>query len=198
MILPHLVSAPPAMRPLPLLCFLHGYGEAAPLPLERALRKHGPLAATATPLAKTEFIVVAPQLPVPGDLWARYADEVRTLVDHVCAKELVDVARRYLSGFSYGGNGVFDLAVAQPDLWAALWAVDPTRVPSPAPSQPVWLSAGDVARVQREPFVRALQLGASGERVWADDGEDHVGSARVAYGDERIYRWLLSFPRRDP
>jgi hypothetical protein len=28
--------------------------------------------------------------------------------------------------------------------------------------------------------------------VWADDGENHVGCARVAYGDERIYRWLRS------
>ena len=101
----------------------------------------------------------------------------------------------YLTGFSYGGNGVFDLALAQPDRWAALWPVDPTRVPQRAPKQPLWLSAGDVARAQRAPFVRALQLGAKGERVWADDGEDHVGSARLAYGDERIYRWLLSFAR---
>ena len=31
--------------------------------------------------------------------------------------------------------------------------------------------------------------------VWADDGEDHVGSARLAYADEGIYRWLLQFVR---
>src|SRR3954469_20953685 len=76
-----------------------------------------------------------------------------------------------------------------------LMSVDPTRVPQRAPKQPLWLSAGDVARAQHAPFVRALRLGAKGERVWADDGEDHVGSARLAYGDERIYRWLLSFAR---
>ena len=54
--------------------------------------------------------------------------------------------------------------------------------------------AGAIARPQRQAFVRALKLGTH-ERVWADDGEDHVGSARVAYGDERIYRWLLGFAK---
>jgi predicted peptidase len=107
----------------------------------------------------------------------------------------VDPSRLYLTGFSFGANGVFDLATLQPDLWAALWAVDPTRVPHPAPRQPLWLSAGELARSQRRGFVEALRLAEHGERVWADDGEDHVGCARVAYGDERIYRWLLSFSR---
>ncbi|MBW8905039.1 MAG: prolyl oligopeptidase family serine peptidase [Betaproteobacteria bacterium] len=191
----HIVSAPPATGPLPLLCFLHGYGEAAPMAIERALRRHGPLAAGAAPVAVRGFIVLAPQLPIAGDLWGRHADQVLTLIDDVCARQAVDATRMYLTGFSYGGNGVFDLALAQPDRWAALWSVDPTRVPQRAPKQPLWLSAGDVARAQHAPFVRALRLGAKGERVWADDGEDHVGSARLAYGDERIYRWLLSFAR---
>ncbi|HET7363635.1 MAG TPA: prolyl oligopeptidase family serine peptidase [Burkholderiales bacterium] len=74
---------------------------------------------------RREFIVLAPQLPRAGDLWHRYADDVRALVADVCAKQAVDAARLYLTGFSYGGNGVFDLGLAQPDLWAALWAVDP-------------------------------------------------------------------------
>ena len=190
--LPHLLSAPPATGPLPLLCFLHGYGEAAPVPLERALRLHGPLAAGAAPRARREFIVVAPQLPVAGDLWARHAGPLRALIDEIGDTHAVDASRMYLTGFSFGGNGVLDLATLQPDLWAALWAVDPTRVPQRAPTQPVWLSAGELARSQRGAFVKALRLGEDVKRIWADDGEDHVGSARLAYGDERIYRWLLS------
>jgi hypothetical protein len=162
--------------------------------MERALRLHGPLAPRSATIAQRDFIVIAPQLPVAGDLWARHAHDVRSLIDEVCATHAVDRARLYLTGFSFGGNGVFDLALAQPDLWAALWPVDPTRVPRPAPTQPLWLSAGDIARAQRDSFWRALALGTP-ERVWADDGEDHVGSARVAYGEERIYRWLLGFAK---
>ena len=190
----HIVSAPRRSGPLPLLCFLHGYGEAAPMPIDRAVRLHGPLAASAAPLVASEFIIVAPQLPVAGDLWVRHADEVRALVEEACAQHSADMTRLYLSGFSYGGNGVFDLALAQPDVWAALWPVDPTRVPRKPPAQPLWLSAGSIARPQRQAFMHALALGTK-ERVWADDREDHVGSARVAYGDERIYRWLLGFAK---
>jgi predicted peptidase len=190
----HIVNAPRSSAPLPLLCFLHGYGEAAPMPIDRALRLHGPLAASAAALATREFIIVTPQLPVGGDTWARHADEVRAIVDEAGAQHGADATRRYLTGFSYGGNGVFDLALAQPDVWAALWPVDPTRVPRKPPAQPLWLSAGAIARPQRQAFARALKLGTH-ERVWADDGEDHVGSARLAYGDERIYRWLLGFAK---
>jgi predicted peptidase len=161
------------------------------MPIERALRRHGPLNARSAGIATRDFIVVAPQLPRGGDIWHRYADEVRAAIDQACAQHAADRARRYLTGFSYGGNGVFDLASAQPDFWAALWAVDPTRVPREAPGPPLWLSAGDAARPQKAAFVRALALGKADRRVWDDTGKDHVGSARVAYADERIYRWLL-------
>ena len=56
-------------------------------------------------------------------------------------------------------------------------------------------SFGDVARAQKQEFMRALALGTVDTRIWADDGKDHVGSARAAYGDEGIYRWLLQCVR---
>src|SRR4051812_42747893 len=182
----HIVSAPGATGPLPLLCFLHGYGEAAPMAIERALRRHGPLAAGAAPLAVRGFIVLAPQLPIAGDLWGRHADQVLTLIDDVCARQAVDATRMYLTGFSYGGNGVFDLALAQPDRWAALWSVDPTRVPQRAPKQPLWLSAGDVARAPHPPLLRAPRLRAEGGRGSGDDGGDPPGSARPSSRDPPV------------
>ncbi len=108
-----------------------------------------------------------------------------------------DARRAYLTGFSFGGNGVFDLALLQPDTWAALWAVDPTRPPANDPCVPVWLSIGEIARSRQRGFITALGLepatdSGNGARVYLDEGEDHVGSARVAYSDRRIYSWLLS------
>lgn len=189
---------PPTARtggPLPILCFLHGYGEAAPLELEIAMRLHGPLNPQSAAAARRDFIVVAPQLPLGGDIWHRYADELREVLEDVHAQHPVDATRTYLTGFSFGGNGVFDLALARPDSWTALWAVDPTRVPRKAPRQPVWLSSGDLARAQKRAFLRTLALAKHGDRVWSDEGEDHVGSARRAYGDEHVYRWLRQFVR---
>jgi poly(3-hydroxybutyrate) depolymerase len=185
----YLLSVPSAPGPRPVLCFLHGYDEAAPMDIRRALTLHGPLRPGNPPL---DFIVVAPQLPRAGDVWHRYADDVRGIVSAVQARHDGDAARTYLTGFSFGGNGVFDLALAQPGIWAALWAVDPTRVPQRDPGLPVWLSFGEVARRQTPGFTRVLSLRAEGDRVGLDEGEDHVGSAAHAYRDERIYRWLLA------
>ncbi|WP_106478894.1 carboxylesterase family protein [Phytohalomonas tamaricis] len=196
----YLLSVPAAPAPeagWPLLCFLHGYDEAAPLDIRDALTRHGPLWPGRSSLAREEFIVIAPQLPSAGDVWHRFADDVLNLVIQVRSQHGGDPHSCYLSGFSFGGNGVFDLGIAQTDHWAALWAVDPTRVPRQDPQRPVWLSVGEAARYRQQGFVRALGLkpvkdNELGDRLYLDQGESHVGSARRAYADERIYRWLLA------
>ena len=203
--LPYLLSLPPeadtADRFWPLLCFLHGYDEGAPSPIQDALTRHGPLKRDNPALASMEFIVIAPQLSLRGDLWHAYADAVLEIVEETGAQHPVDRSRRFLTGFSFGGNGVFDLAYALPDIWAALWAVDPTRVPEHEPECPVWLSSGEVSRRRGQHFIERLQLerlreehpeGRSGKRIYTDDGQDHVTTATLAYRNERIYRWLLS------
>jgi predicted peptidase len=90
--LPYLLSVPDAAgRPSaakPLLCFLHGYDEGAPMQIHRALTLHGPLRPDSSPLATTEFIVVAPQLPMRGDRWYRYADVVEEIVQRLLRSEI--------------------------------------------------------------------------------------------------------------
>jgi hypothetical protein len=194
----YLLSLPSAASaaPRPVLVFLHGYDEGAPADIHAALTLHGPLRADNPAAARDEFIVVAPQLPVCGDYWLRSADAVRDIVRGVQAEHGGDPSRTYLTGFSFGGNGVFDLGLAMPEMWAALWSVDPTRVPRRDPGLPVWLSSGAISRRIQAVFNDALRLelagaGPLGERVYTDEGMDHVGTATLAYRDERIYRWLL-------
>jgi predicted peptidase len=191
---PRLPVTPAALQPV--LCFLHGYDEGAPAEIQHALTRHGPLR-TGAAQAAAAFLVVAPQLPLRGDLWRRYAGAVQDIVETVQQREGGDPHRTYLTGFSYGANGVFDLAVLQATFWAALWAVDPTRVPPVGPQQPVWVSFGTVARMRKPTFLRTLQLISSPayadeKRVYTDNGADHVGAATEAYADERIYHWLLA------
>ncbi|CAN5643339.1 hypothetical protein BH23GEM6_BH23GEM6_19330 [soil metagenome] len=178
----------------PVICFLHGYDEGAPSEIERALTLHGPCSDGSSAARCAEFIVIAPQLPTRGDLWFRYADAVLELVERVQAFHNGDPDRTYLTGFSFGGNGVFDLA--QEGLWAALWPVDPPRVPEQDSGLPIWLSSGELSRRRNEDFVERLGLQSFDEdlhsdRVILDYGLDHVGTARAAYQDDRIYRWLL-------
>ena len=170
------------------------------MPIQQALTRHGPLAPGSAARGTAEFLVVAPQLPTRGDLWHRYAGAVEAIVRQVQADHGADPRRAYLTGFSFGGNGVFDLALAQPAAWAALWPVDPTRVPAADPGVPIWLSSGEASRHAAGAFLRRLRLvppgdAEPGERIYEDQGEDHVGTARQAYRDDRIYRWLLSRER---
>lgn len=196
----YLQSVPSGRSPegaWPVLCFLHGYDEAAPMEIRRALTRHGPLRSASSRRAVREFIIVAPQLPRAGDTWYAHADAVGQIITQVQRAHRGAPQQTYLSGFSFGGNGVFDLAAAQPDFWAALWPVDPTRVPETDPKRPIWLSFGEVARRGKERFIRALDLdpvgtAPEGDRLYLDEGQDHVGSAARAYGDDRIYDWLLS------
>lgn len=125
----YLLSVPPGPEPVgprPVLVFLHGYDEGAPMDIHRALTLHGPLRSGNPAVARQRFVVVAPQLPARGDLWLRSADAVRQIVRQVQAEHRGDPERTYLTGFSFGGNGVFDLALAQPGVWAA-----PVRVADP-------------------------------------------------------------------
>jgi hypothetical protein len=189
--------APGEQPPFPVLCFLHGYDEGPPLPLEQATTRHGPLALGSQAGHGGRFLILCPQLPARGDLWHRHAGDVAALAEEAWRTRDGDPDRTYLTGFSYGGNGVLDLALVLPRRWAALWPVDPTRVPTGDPGAPVWLSAGAAARPRRGGFMRTLDLvdagtGPVGERLWLDQGEDHVGSARRAYADRRIYDWLLA------
>jgi len=179
----------------PVLCFLHGYDEGPPTELMKGVTRHGPLRSRAS-RRTANFVVVAPQLPVRGDHWHRYAAAVHDVVDEACERFDADRSHAYLTGFSFGGNGVFDLAAMGRIPWAALWAVDPTRAPREPLTPPVWLSVGEVTRAGLPRFVRAMQLepregSAHGARLYADEGDDHVGAATRAYADARIYDWLL-------
>ena len=185
----------------PVLCFLHGYDEGPPTSLRDGVTRHGPLRRGPSHHPADAFLIVAPQLPRRGDLWRGYADAVASLVRRVQAGEGGDSDRTYLTGFSFGGNGVFDLALRDPGMWAALWAVDPTRIPARPLHAPVWLSFGEAARPGKQAFVRALHLepfapSTTGDRVFLDEGADHVGAATLAYRDVRIYEWLLTKKRR--
>lgn len=191
-----------------LLCFLHGHGEAQPMDPVMATTMHGPLFAGSAlddeGLA-LPFLVLAPQLPVAGDHWHVHAARIAEQVQRVERQYATDPARRYLCGFSFGGNGVYDLGYRQPGFWSALWAVDPTRVPETALSMPLWLSIGStarpysaeaIARLRSEPLAaEAAEVPAHVTRLHHDAGLGHVETAQDAFADVRAYRWLLRHTR---
>jgi poly(3-hydroxybutyrate) depolymerase len=129
----------------PVLCFLHGNGEAEPLDVRQAATRHGPLKPESAQKAADQFVIIFPQLPAPGgDVWRSYAREVRTIVEAVQTRFNGNPKQTYFTGFSYGADGVLDIAPDQKGFWSAVWAVDPTREHTYHPGCPVWLSSGPV------------------------------------------------------
>lgn len=176
----------------PVLCFLHGQGEAVPMSLERSAELHGPLSRTSWPAASEQFIIVEPQRRGVRDDWIADSNAVVAIVRKLQHERGGDAARTYLTGFSLGGNGVLDFAAAGPDLWAAFWPVDPTRLPAMTPSRPMWVSAGPLTK--RNAGYRAAKASDTGVGAFrvSDEADDHVEAAARAYGRPEVYEWLLA------
>jgi hypothetical protein len=201
---PHTATAS-ALRPV--LVFLHGRDEASPpLPgsspnIMEKLTLHGPLATSSAKIGINDFVVVAPQLAAPGgDVWSKHKVTVADLARNVAADHGGDLTRMYLTGFSYGGNGVLSLGQDPSGPWAALWAVDPPAVPAGCPPCPVWLSAGRYAHPQAAAFTSILRLqqaaaASSTASVYDYVAPGHGETAQLAYADPRVYLWLLTHRR---
>ena len=212
-----LVSIPPDPPPeggWPILIFLHGIGETAPLALQVAMTRHGPLGASSGSEATRRFVVIAPQLPAPGgDVWNRFANQVEAIARNAVDTYQGNRSKIYLTGFSLGGNGVLDIGSLLPEVWAALWPVDPTRYqpvdsnnrPVDRANQPIWVSAGEHARGQHASFTGNWGTvdhdwtanpypNPNPRRVYEDRGLNHVPTAMAAYSAGAIYDWLLRHP----
>jgi poly(3-hydroxybutyrate) depolymerase len=125
-------GSPPPEGGHPILCFLHGAGEAAldaagrPQSIDKLLENGSPaFQAQDDASFIRDFLVICPQLEARRR-W--HADDAQPVVDFVAqiAGELngnPDIC--HLTGFSYGGEGVFIFAAEHPDRWSSLWSVTP-------------------------------------------------------------------------
>jgi len=212
----YLLYLPPSFeeapeRKWPVLCFLHGIGEAAKKKdgLEQsiqALLDHGAPpwhAEINSPLIR-DFIVLSPQLPERRYWDANDFEEITQLLETIYANFRGDRDRTFLTGFSIGGKGVFDFA-AWGGKWAALWPVDDAHgeARTECGTARVWLHFGKWKPELQRVTAENLKLIGTGpfrepnpsqDRLYTDYsgyGYDHVETCVAAYSDWRVYRWLL-------
>ncbi|MGY5450646.1 carboxylesterase family protein [Agarivorans sp. MS3-6] len=124
----YLVSQPRQIKPeqaYPLVLFLHGRGEIGQD--IQQLVDFGPNAYLKQ--RHLDAICVSPHIPEGREGWA--IAELISLLDQLEQQFNIDKSRIYLSGLSMGGFGVTNLALAQPNRFAALSilaAGDPNRL----------------------------------------------------------------------
>lgn len=139
----------------------------------------------------------------PGG-WQLCEADVFAMLDRVLADYATDPDRVYLTGISYGGNGTWVMALAQPDRWAAIAPIcgDANHrhmFKLAARQLPIWIFHGG-----RDPVVKVewayeltAALEAAGHRsvrftVHEDLGHDCW--TRV-YGGQDLYTWFLQHRR---
>ena len=105
---------------LPLLIFLHGYGERGPVDGSEVERvaKHGYFKNISNG-EDFPFIMVAPQCPDIG-YWGGYIESLNKFLDHIIAENNVDTDRIYLTGLSMGGTASWLWGLASPNRFAAM------------------------------------------------------------------------------
>lgn len=191
---PYLLFVPPhctTQSPCPMIMFLHGSGERGSN-LDW-VKRHG-IARIVEEQPEFPFITVSPQCP-KGQDWS--VERLSALLTEVMQSQLVDPKRVYLTGLSMGGYGVWRLAAAQPDRFAAIAPVCGGGEPSQAlrlKDTPIWVFHGALDDVvplhQSEAMVEALKACGGNVRftIYPDAGHD---SWTQTYSNPALYDWFL-------
>jgi predicted peptidase len=191
----------PAARP-PLILFLHGAGArrggldaVASLGLPRSLEGGG----------QVPFAVVAPQCPENLD-WSMILPALDAFVEEVVTRFDADRDRVYLTGLSMGGFGVWALASAYPQRFAAVAPICgggrplldfPERLRRMV-DVPVWAFHGE--RDEEIPVAESVKVaealrGYGGDvrlTLYPDAGHD---AWTRTYEDPALYAWFLRHTR---
>ena len=205
----YLIHVPPGYTefsgPRPLLVFLHGAGEVG-LDVKQvgAVDPFG-YAAGKVPRDDFPFIVLSPVVPPNNHGWD--AEAVKAMIDDFLrhrGRLKIDTSRIYLTGFSMGGFGTFEVAQEYPDFFAAAAPLAGGGNPNLGErykSLPIRAYHGDADEVV--PYRCSVEMieairaaGNGGAELVTLPGAGHQIRADV-YGNPEIYRWFLEHQNED-
>ncbi len=146
------------------------------------------------------FIVVSPQCPSTTEWYYDRTDTlVRQLLDIVVKRYPVDTTRIYVTGYSMGGIGAWDLAIRNPRRFAAIAPIAARREaswdPCPMKDVPVWAFHGAkddvVPLASGQDIIDAFRTcgGQATFTIYPDAGHD---AWTRTYNNPELYAWLLS------
>jgi predicted peptidase len=182
-------------KPWPLLLFLHGAGDRGD-DLERV--KHNGPPALIDEGRQFPMIVISPQCPAGGG-WQ--AQALLALVEHIAHKFRVDPDRVYVTGFSMGGYGTWELAAADPGRFAAIVPVAGGGDASNAgrlKDMPIWAFHGalddSVPLSSEQAMVDAVRAEGGNVKFTIFPDKGH-GICNDVYQNPEVYDWLLLHKR---
>lgn len=178
-------------KDFPLVLFLHGSGERG-TDIEKV--KINGLPKLISEGKDFPFIVVSPQCP--DDIFWNI-DILIALLDEIESTYRVDKNKIYVTGLSMGGHATWELALRQPNRFAAIAPVcgwtDISKASTIA-HLPVWVFHGakDVVVPVKasEDMVAALKNYGSNAKLTIYPEANH-DSWTETYNNEELYKWFL-------
>ena len=179
----------------PLLIFLHGKGGDVMSP---DVPGQAADFAKAANYKKRPCFIIAPQCPAnefwSGDNCANVIKIINTLVRNLP----VDKERIYITGYSMGGFGTFDIVAREHKFFAAAVPVSGGGNPGTAASMkrvPFWVFHGDADTVvnveQSRTMVEALKKAGGKPEYTEIPGGSH-GIIGQVYQDEKLHAWMFA------
>lgn len=206
-------AAVEAGKRYPVVLFLHGAGERGDD--NKSQLKYLPeWLAAAERREKFPCFVIAPQCPSERkwsdvDWGTRKSPEFKdkptdamqvaiNILDEVVKKFPVDAKRQYLTGLSMGGYGTWDLAMRQPDRFAAIAPIcgggDPTQG-AKIKHLPIWAWHGDAdfaVPVERSREMIAALEKAGGKPKYSElKGVGHDSWTAAYTSKDNLLPWLF-------
>jgi predicted peptidase len=180
----------------PMVVYLHGKGNDVMVP-------EGPSNAnTFSNQSKKPCLVIAPQCPDAGWHGAK-ADMVFRIIDELIANFPIDRKRIYITGYSMGAFGTFELLAKKPELFAAGVTVAGGAPPKNAEKLkdiPIWAFHGDADDIVKVDSTRNIVDAIkklNGKIKYTEiPGAGH-SIARQVYGDKGLHEWLFEQKRAD-
>jgi predicted peptidase len=177
----------------PLILYLHGVGERG-ADVEKVKIDGIPKIIESKP--DFPFIVVSPQCP-EDTLWWDHHQTLKGMLDEIVAAYAVDAGRMYLTGKSMGGFGTWSLAMAHPDVFAAIAPICGGGVSENVDRLgrlPVWAFHGAddpfVPVEQGRRMVDALRACGGDVKFTVYPGVGHDAWTRT-YENAELYQWFL-------
>lgn len=177
-------------KPYPVILFLHGVGEKKPVPwgLGTYVHKH----------EKTfDFIAVFPHIEGKGswDPAATGGKHALQALDEVMKVYRTDPTRVYLTGFSMGGFGTWDMGSKKADRWAAIVPVaggGKIEWVAALKDVPVWAFHGSADHSMPVEKTRELvaELKRIGGHVKYTEAPGVGHTPEHAYNTKELYHWL--------
>lgn len=184
----------------PLILSLHGIGERGS-DLQRVKRDGLPRMLDGN--NAFPFIVISPQCPATTEWYYDRTDTLlRKLLDEALVRYPIDRRRIYVTGFSMGGIGAWDLGIRYPNRFAAIAPIAARGEEGwnvcAMVEVPVWAFHGandtTVPLSAAQAIVQSL-INCGGEvtfTVYPNVGHD---AWTRTYGNPQLYQWLLSKSR---